>query len=99
MNFTLNSLKACSFPWISYSKVDEYLLNRLFLIIFSHCSSNHPIPECSTLHELEDSAIELESTYIDTTDMHGDSEELLGKYFKKYPENIKEFVCFEYIFI
>ncbi|CAF1229739.1 unnamed protein product [Rotaria sordida] len=32
-----------------------------------------------------DRAIELGSTYIDTADIYGDSEELLGKYFKKYP--------------
>jgi aryl-alcohol dehydrogenase-like predicted oxidoreductase len=33
-----------------------------------------------------DRAIELGSTYIDSADMYGDSEELLGKYFKKYPQ-------------
>lgn len=33
-----------------------------------------------------DRAIELGSTYIDTADIYGDSEDLLGKYFKKYPE-------------
>ncbi|CAF3771699.1 unnamed protein product [Rotaria sordida] len=32
-----------------------------------------------------DRAIELGSTYIDSADAYGDSEELLGKYFKKYP--------------
>jgi aryl-alcohol dehydrogenase-like predicted oxidoreductase len=32
-----------------------------------------------------DRAIELGSTYIDSADVYGDNEELLGKYFKKYP--------------
>ncbi|CAF4797528.1 unnamed protein product, partial [Rotaria sp. Silwood2] len=32
-----------------------------------------------------DRVIELGSTYIDSADIYGDSEELLGKYFKKYP--------------
>ncbi|CAF1307004.1 unnamed protein product [Adineta ricciae] len=32
-----------------------------------------------------DRAIELGSTYFDTADMYGDSEDLLGKYFQKYP--------------
>ena len=32
-----------------------------------------------------DRAIELGSTYIDSADIYGDNEELLGKYFKKYP--------------
>ena len=32
-----------------------------------------------------DRAIELGSTYIDTADAYGDNEDLLGKYFKKYP--------------
>jgi aryl-alcohol dehydrogenase-like predicted oxidoreductase len=35
-------------------------------------------------------AIELGSTYIDSADIYGDSEELLGKYFKKYPEQRKK---------
>ena len=33
-----------------------------------------------------DRAIELGSTYIDSADIYGDSEELIGKYFKKYPQ-------------
>ncbi|CAF0797989.1 unnamed protein product [Adineta ricciae] len=33
-----------------------------------------------------DRAIELGCTYFDTTDVYGDSEDLLGKYFKKYPQ-------------
>jgi predicted aldo/keto reductase-like oxidoreductase len=33
-----------------------------------------------------DRAIELGSTYIDTADVYGDSEDLLGKYFRKYPQ-------------
>ncbi len=33
-----------------------------------------------------DRAIELGSTFFDSADIYGDSEELLGKYFKKYPE-------------
>ena len=32
-----------------------------------------------------DRTIELGSTYIDSADVYADSEELLGKYFKKYP--------------
>ncbi len=32
-----------------------------------------------------DRAIELGSTYFDSADVYGDSEDLLGKYFKKYP--------------
>jgi len=39
-----------------------------------------------------DRAIELGSTYIDTADIYGDSEELLGKYFQKYPEK-RQKVC------
>ncbi|CAF3973016.1 unnamed protein product [Adineta steineri] len=37
-----------------------------------------------------DRAIELGSTYFDSADIYGDSEELLGKYFKKYPEQRKK---------
>jgi aryl-alcohol dehydrogenase-like predicted oxidoreductase len=33
-----------------------------------------------------DRVIELGSTFIDSADVYGDSEDLLGKYFKKYPE-------------
>ena len=33
-----------------------------------------------------DRVIELGSTYIDSADIYGDSEDLLGKYFKKYPQ-------------
>ena len=33
-----------------------------------------------------DRAIELGSTYIDSADVYGDNEDLLGKYFKKYPQ-------------
>ncbi|UJR20401.1 hypothetical protein I4U23_023532 [Adineta vaga] len=33
-----------------------------------------------------DRAIELGSTYFDTADIYGDNEDLLGKYFKKYPQ-------------
>jgi aryl-alcohol dehydrogenase-like predicted oxidoreductase len=33
-----------------------------------------------------DRAIELGSTYFDSADGYGDNEELLGKYFEKYPE-------------
>ncbi len=32
-----------------------------------------------------DRAIQLGSTYIDSAAIYGDSEDLLGKYFKKYP--------------
>ncbi len=34
--------------------------------------------------------IELGSTYIDSADIYGGNEELLGKYFKKYPEQRKK---------
>ncbi|UJR17123.1 hypothetical protein I4U23_004019 [Adineta vaga] len=37
-----------------------------------------------------DRAIELGCTYIDTADIYGDNEDLLGKYFKKYPEQRKK---------
>jgi len=33
-----------------------------------------------------DRAIELGSTYIDSADIYGDNEDLIGKYFKKYPQ-------------
>jgi len=33
-----------------------------------------------------DRAIDLGSTYFDTADIYGDSEDLLGRYFKKYPQ-------------
>jgi aryl-alcohol dehydrogenase-like predicted oxidoreductase len=33
-----------------------------------------------------DRAIELGCNFFDSADMYGDSEDLLGKYFKKYPE-------------
>ena len=33
-----------------------------------------------------DRAIELGSTYFDSADIYGDNEDLLGKYFKKYPQ-------------
>ncbi|UJR34713.1 hypothetical protein I4U23_027490 [Adineta vaga] len=33
-----------------------------------------------------DQAIELGCTFFDTADIYGDSEDLLGKYFKKYPQ-------------
>ncbi len=33
-----------------------------------------------------DRTIELGFTYFDSADIYGDSEELLGKYFKKYPQ-------------
>ncbi|CAF0891043.1 unnamed protein product [Adineta steineri] len=35
-----------------------------------------------------DRAIELDSTYIDSADIYGDNEELIGKYFKKYPQQL-----------
>jgi aryl-alcohol dehydrogenase-like predicted oxidoreductase len=37
-----------------------------------------------------DRAIELGCTYFDSADIYGDNEELLGKYFKKYPEQRKK---------
>jgi aryl-alcohol dehydrogenase-like predicted oxidoreductase len=42
-----------------------------------------------------DRVIELGSTYIDTADMYGDSEDLLGKYFQKYPQK-RQKVNFDY---
>jgi len=33
-----------------------------------------------------DRAIELGCTFFDSADVYGDSEDLLGKYFQKYPE-------------
>ncbi len=37
-----------------------------------------------------DRAIELGCTFFDTADIYGDNEDLLGKYFKKYPEQRKK---------
>ncbi|CAF3756087.1 unnamed protein product [Rotaria sp. Silwood1] len=37
-----------------------------------------------------DRAIEFGSTYFDSADIYGDNEDLLGKYFKKYPEQRKK---------
>jgi aryl-alcohol dehydrogenase-like predicted oxidoreductase len=37
-----------------------------------------------------DRTIELGFTYFDSADIYGDSEELLGKYFKKYPQQRKK---------
>jgi len=37
-----------------------------------------------------DRVIELGCTYIDSADIYGDNEDLLGKYFKKYPEQRKK---------
>ena len=37
-----------------------------------------------------DRVIELGCTFIDSSDIYGDNEELLGKYFKKYPEQRKK---------
>ncbi|CAF0905972.1 unnamed protein product [Adineta steineri] len=37
-----------------------------------------------------DRAIELGSTYFDSADVYGDNEDLLGKYFKKYPQQRKK---------
>ena len=37
-----------------------------------------------------DRAIELGCTYFDSADIYGDNEDLLGKYFKKYPEQRKK---------
>jgi aryl-alcohol dehydrogenase-like predicted oxidoreductase len=39
-----------------------------------------------------DRAIELGCTFIDTSDAYGDNEDLLGKYFNKYPQQ-REKVC------
>ncbi len=39
-----------------------------------------------------DRAIELGSTYIDSADIYGDNEELLAKYFKKYPQQRKKVI-------
>ena len=37
-----------------------------------------------------DRAIELGSTYFDSSDVYGDNEDLLGKYFKKFPQQRKK---------
>jgi aryl-alcohol dehydrogenase-like predicted oxidoreductase len=37
-----------------------------------------------------DRAIELGCTHFDSADIYGDSEDLLGRYFKKYPEQRKK---------
>ena len=40
--------------------------------------------------KIYDRAIELGCTYFDSADIYGDSEDLLGKYFKKYPNQRKK---------
>ena len=40
--------------------------------------------------EVLDRAIKLGSTYFDSADVYGDNEDLLGKYFKKYPQQRKK---------
>ena len=45
-----------------------------------------------------DRAIELGCTYIDSADIYGDNEDLLGKYFKKFLNNEKKLVHQEEIF-
>jgi aryl-alcohol dehydrogenase-like predicted oxidoreductase len=37
-----------------------------------------------------DRAIELGSSHFDSSDIYGDNEDLLGKYFKKYPQQRKK---------
>ena len=44
------------------------------------------------LFKVFDRVIQLGSTYIDTADMYGDSEDLLGKYFKKYPQQRRKVI-------
>ena len=39
-----------------------------------------------------DRVIELGSTYIVSADIYGDNEELLAKYFKKYPQQRKKVI-------
>jgi aryl-alcohol dehydrogenase-like predicted oxidoreductase len=51
-----------------------------------------PVPPDEEHFKVLDRAIELGSTYIDTTDIYGDSEDLLGKYFKKYPQQPKKVI-------
>ena len=50
-----------------------------------------PPPEEERIKVL-DRVIELGSTYIDTANVYGDNEDLLGKYFKEYPQQ-REKVC------
>lgn len=42
-----------------------------------------------------DRAIELGSTFFDTADGYDDNEELLGKYFQKYPQQRQKVIQFE----
>ncbi len=44
-----------------------------------------PIASDEERFKVLDRVIELGSTYIDSANVYGDSEDLLGKYFKKYP--------------
>ena len=37
-----------------------------------------------------DRVIELGFTYIDSSDIYGDNEDLIGKYFKKYPHQLQK---------
>jgi aryl-alcohol dehydrogenase-like predicted oxidoreductase len=41
-----------------------------------------------------DHVIQLGSTYIDSADIYGDNEELIGKYFKKYPEQRQKVILY-----
>ena len=48
--------------------------------------------------QILDRAIELGCTYFDSADIYGDNEELLAKYFKKYPQQRRK-VCRKIFFV
>ena len=45
-----------------------------------------PVESDEERFKVLDRVIELGSTYIDSSDIYGDNEDLLDKYFKKYPQ-------------
>lgn len=47
--------------------------------------ASEPVPD-EERFKILDRAIELGCTYFDSADIYGDNEDLLGRYFKKYPE-------------
>lgn len=47
--------------------------------------STEPPPD-EERFKILDRAIELGCTYFDSADIYGDNEDLLGRYFKQYPE-------------
>jgi aryl-alcohol dehydrogenase-like predicted oxidoreductase len=53
---------------------------------------NAPSSSDEERFKVYDRAIELGCTYFDSADIYGDSDELLGRYFNKYPQQ-RQKVC------